>query len=200
MGKKATKSSKKTVKKVKKDRKVKKEPKPKKEVKKKPKANIVERENFKGIVRIGGKDVRGHIKLRNALLRVQGFSHTTALVTSNVLASELKISPFMQVGELSDEQIEKIDDIIFNLHKYNIPEFLMNRRKDFVSGENRHVVMNDLIFAVTQDVDREKKMFSWRGFRHAYGQKVRGQRTKNTGRGGTALGVVRKANAPQKKK
>jgi small subunit ribosomal protein S13 len=33
---------------------------------------------------------------------------------------------------------------------------------------------------------------SWRGYRHAYGLKVRGQRTKTTGRAGKALGVKKK--------
>jgi len=70
---------------------------------------------------------------------------------------------------------------------------MLNRNGDMNTGENKHIIMNDLIFAVTQDVDREKKMYSWKGYRHAYGQKVRGQRTKNTGRSGMAVGVLRKS-------
>jgi small subunit ribosomal protein S13 len=34
-----------------------------------------------------------------------------------------------------------------------------------------------------------KEMNSWRGYRHAYGLKVRGQRTRSTGRKGKAVGV-----------
>jgi small subunit ribosomal protein S13 len=43
------------------------------------------------------------------------------------------------------------------------------------------------------DIDQAKEIKSWRGYRHAYGLKVRGQRTKTTGRAGKALGVKKKA-------
>jgi len=42
------------------------------------------------------------------------------------------------------------------------------------------------------DIDKMKEIKSWRGYRHAYGLKVRGQRTKTTGRAGKALGVKKK--------
>jgi small subunit ribosomal protein S13 len=41
------------------------------------------------------------------------------------------------------------------------------------------------------DVEREKGVFSWRGYRHMYGLKVRGQRTRCTGRKGGAVGVAK---------
>ncbi|MDO8553742.1 MAG: 30S ribosomal protein S13, partial [Candidatus Micrarchaeota archaeon] len=64
---------------------------------------------------------------------------------------------------------------------------------DFMDGTDKHVIMNDLIFAGKQDTEKEKRIFSWNGFRHYYGQKVRGQRTRNTGRTGMAVGVLRKS-------
>jgi small subunit ribosomal protein S13 len=42
-------------------------------------------------------------------------------------------------------------------------------------------------------VESEKKLYTWKGYRHSYGQKVRGQKTRNTGRTGMAVGVLRKA-------
>jgi small subunit ribosomal protein S13 len=124
---------------------------------------------------------------------VRGISHTLAISAAGVLHNELSIDPKMRVGELSEEQIDKIDKILQNLHEYKIPTYLFNRRSDYLSGDNRHVIMNDLIFENTQDVEREKKLFTWKGYRFSYGQKVRGQRTRNTGRTGMAVGVLRKA-------
>jgi small subunit ribosomal protein S13 len=46
---------------------------------------------------------------------------------------------------------------------------------------------------VRQDIDHEKESNTWKGYRHAYGQKVRGQRTRSTGRTGMTVGVLRKA-------
>lgn len=150
-------------------------------------------ESLRGIVRIAGKDIKGQTPIKSALLRVRGFGHTTAKLASEVISREMGIAPDTKVGTFSDEQIERIDAILGSMHKHGVPKFLLNRQKDFDSGEDMHVIMNDLIFAIRQDIEREKKLYTWRGYRHAYGQKVRGQRTKNTGRHGMALGVLRKS-------
>ncbi len=171
-----------------------KEPKEKKVAPSAPKKPIkVEKENFRGIVRIAGKDMKGEVPLRMALVRVRGIGHTIATSVSNIIQQELSIDPRFRVGELTEEQIEKIDAILQNVHNYKIPTYLLNRRGDYRSGANRHIIMNDLIFENTQDVEREKKLYTWKGFRHSYGQKVRGQRTRNTGRTGMAVGVLRKS-------
>ncbi len=166
-------------------------PKKKKESKGKPKEK--EEEGIRGIVRLAGKDLSGHLPIRRALLLIRGISHGTAKIAAKAIQSELKISPDTKAGGLSDEQIEKIDSILFNIHKYGGPQFIYNRRKDYATNENLHLIMNDLIFATEQDVDREKRAYTWKGYRHAYGQKVRGQRTRNTGRRGMAVGVLRKS-------
>ncbi|MEW6748728.1 MAG: 30S ribosomal protein S13 [Candidatus Micrarchaeota archaeon] len=177
-------------------KKVKKKPEaaaPKKQAKPAHKPQKEQKEDFRGIVRIAGKDVKGEVRLVRALSRVRGIGQTLAVAASRAIKNELSIDPDGQVGDLSEEQIEKIDAVLHNLQSYDVPKFLLNRRGDFNSGKDRHVIMNDLIFEVTQDVDREKKMYSWRGYRHTYGQKVRGQKTRNTGRTGMAVGVLRKA-------
>jgi small subunit ribosomal protein S13 len=153
-----------------------------------------EKESFRGIVRIAGKDVKGQVRLIRSLDAVRGIGHTMAAAAARVIQKELSLKPDMRVGDLSEEQVEKIDKILYTLHEHEgVPKFLLNRRSDFLTGTDRHVIMNDLIFENTQDIEREKKMYTWIGYRHTYGQKVRGQRTRNTGRTGMAVGVLRKA-------
>jgi len=154
-----------------------------------------ENENFRGIVRIAGKDVKGQVPLKRSFLYVRGIGHTVAAIASKMIEKELKIAPNTRVGDLSEKQVEDIDQILFNLGERDVPKFLLNRNNDYLTGNDRHVIMNDLIFDLTQDVDREKKMFSWKGFRHTFGHKVRGQKTRNTGRHGMAVGVIRKSVA-----
>ena len=166
---------------------------PKEKAPRKPAKEEKVEEGLRGIVRIAGKDMKGGIPLRRALLRVRGFSHTTSRVVADVVAKEAGINPEEKVGKFSDEQIEAIDKILSEVHKHGIPKYLLNRRKDTETGEDIHVIMNDLIFTLRQDVEREKKLYTWKGYRHAYGQKVRGQKTRNTGRKGMALGVLRKS-------
>ncbi len=147
----------------------------------------------RGIVRIAGKDVKGNLTIKRALLQIKVIWHTVAVAASNIIVEQLNLpGSAARVGDLTDDQIEKIDGILYNIDKYQVPACIYNRRKDYMSGSDKHFIMNDLIFATTQDIEREKKIYSWRGYRHAYGQKVRGQRTRNTGRKGMAVGVLRK--------
>ncbi len=166
----------------------------KKPPKKKPPVKE-EKESFRGIVRIAGKDVKGQLTLTRSLLQVRGIGHTVAKAAAKAIQKELSIDPNARIGDLSEKQIEQIDSVLFSLAKHDVPSFVLNRRTDYQSGADKHSIMNDLIFDVSQDVDRDKKMFSWRGFRHTFGQKVRGQKTRNTGRHGMAVGVIRKAIA-----
>ncbi len=185
----------------KKPKKPKKPPKEEKEktAAKKPEKKKEEVSTKRGIVRIAGRDMKGHLPLKRALLNVRGVGHTIAKMASVIVEKELGFSPAMKVGDLSDGDIEKVDKILYSIQQHDVPRYILNRRSDFESGKDIHVIMNDLAFTATQDVDREKKLYTWRGYRHAYGQKVRGQRTRNTGRKGMALGVMRKAILAQQK-
>ena len=51
------------------------------------------------------------------------------------------------------------------------------------------MITSDIALTVRNDVEREKAVYSWRGYRHMYGLKVRGQRTRTSGRKGGAVGV-----------
>ncbi|MGV9142155.1 MAG: 30S ribosomal protein S13, partial [Promethearchaeota archaeon] len=51
---------------------------------------------------------------------------------------------------------------------------------------------NQLEISTKRDIDRMKKIKSYKGIRHSLGLKVRGQKTKSTGRGELVIGVVRK--------
>jgi len=148
--------------------------------------------SVKGIKRLAGKDVPGELSLQQALFRIKGFGHTMSKVVAQLVAERLNVPLDTQVGDLTDEQLEEMEHIITHLEETDLPRFLFNRQKDFREGVDKHLVMNDLIFAMKRDIEREKEIYSWRGYRHMFGQKVRGQRTKNTGRTGMAMGVIKK--------
>jgi len=76
--------------------------------------------------------------------------------------------------------------------KHNLPEWLFNRQKDMETGKNLHFTGSDLVLQTKTDIDLMKATKSWKGYRHSYGLKVRGQRTRTTGRKGKAIGVKKK--------
>ena len=93
--------------------------------------------------------------------------------------------------ELDLRSIESIENAIISLNEH-VPNWLLNRQKDYDTGEDIHSVSVDLKMTNDEDLNRMKKVKSYRGIRHASGHKVRGQRTYSNGRKGLALGVSRK--------
>lgn len=146
-----------------------------------------------GIVRIAGKDVHGEIPLRRAVIAVKGVGERLGKVISGIAFSKMNLPEDCMVGELSEDELNKLEEIMRNPLAYGVPAFLLNRRKDWESGVDRHLIATDLVFSNKQDVEKEKSISSWRGYRHVYGKKVRGQRTRTTGRKGMSVGVLRKA-------
>ena len=139
------------------------------------------------MVRIVGNDIRGERKMVVGLTEIKGIGYMFA----NTILNILKIDPNQRIGYLSSEQIQSIESIIKNPSGSNFPSWFLNRRKDIETGEDKHLLTSDIAFTVRNDVEREKTSGSWRGYRHMFGLKVRGQRTRCTGRKGGAVGVAK---------
>ena len=100
-----------------------------------------------------------------------------------------EINPEKRAGFLTDSEVKRIEQIINDPTKSGLPNWLLNRRKDSETGKDLHIIRADLELRTKTDIKQMKELKSWRGYRHAYGLKVRGQRTRNTGRKGKAVGV-----------
>ena len=121
------------------------------------------------------------------LTQIKGVGYMFA----NSIINKLKIDSELRIGNLSNEQVKSIENIIQNPSSSNFPSWFLNRRKDIETGEDKHLLTSDIDFTVRNDVEREKTSGSWRGYRHMFGLKVRGQRTRCTGRKGGAVGVAK---------
>ena len=137
------------------------------------------------IVRIAGKDVDGSRKLVVALSEIKGIGFNFA----QVLLNTLQVDPDIRVGFLSESEISVIENGVRNPEKIGIPQWFLNRRRDMQTGTTTHIITTDWDVTVDNDIEREKRALSWRGFRHMMGLKVRGQKTRTTGRKGGAVGV-----------
>ncbi len=148
------------------------------------------------IVRISGKDVDGSLSIRRAVGKIKGIGSSMASALCIVINDKLKIDPSATIGSLNDDQIESVEKIIKDPLGNGIPWYLLNKNKDMETGSNIHIVSNDLVYSTRQDISRHINVGTWRGFRHQYGQKVRGQHTRSTGRTGATVGVTKKAATP----
>lgn len=130
------------------------------------------RQEAQEIVRIQGTDIPGNKGMYVGLTRIKGIS----FALSNALCKILKIEKNKKVGSLSKEDIEKINT---EIKKPQIPKFMMNRRNDLDTGEDKHLATTDLDLRKEFDIKRLKKIRSYKGLRHNRGLPVRGQRTRS---------------------
>jgi len=124
------------------------------------------------LVRILAKDVDGGLNVYVGLTKIKGISWSM----SNAICKSLKLDKKKKVVDLSKEEIEKINDFAKNP---KVPLYLMNRKSDFDTGENKHLVGTSLELQKEMDIGRLKKIKSYKGIRHSAGLPLRGQRTRS---------------------
>jgi len=124
------------------------------------------------VIRILAKDIEGKMKVYAGLTKIKGVSWSL----SNAVCKILKIDKNKKMGSLTDAEIKKMSDFIKNPE---VAEYLLNRRSDFATGENKHLSGSDLELQKEFDIKRLKKIKSYKGYRHMAGLPLRGQRTRS---------------------
>ena len=137
-------------------------------------------ESFRYFVRVANTDLNGSQQIVNALRKIKGLN----FMFSNMVCNAVGIDKLTKAGTLTDEQVKKIDDVIANPLKYNVPSWMLNRRKNYDDGKDYHIIGGNLSFAEDNDLKRMKKTRS--NFR------------KNKGK--VSLGVIRKKEPPKSDK
>ena len=137
--------------------------------------------------------VDGNAKIEHGLTQIRGIGRRFAQAVVRVA----KIDENLRIGAIPEKDLNRIEEIIIDPITNGIPAWMVNRKKDLVTGENLHIIGNRLELSVRRDIDRMKRIRSYKGVRHHRGLKVRGQRTKSTGRHGLVVGVIRKKKGQQ---
>ena len=137
------------------------------------------------LIRILATDIPGGMPIYSGLSRIKGVSWSF----SNAICRVLGMDKEKKVENLTEEEIKKISEFIKNP---KLPAFILNRRKDFESGQDRHLIGAEVDLQKEFDIKRLRKIKSYKGFRHALGQPVRGQRTRSHFRKNKSVGVVGK--------
>ena len=141
-------------------------------------------EDIRYFVRIGQTDLDGTASVERALTGMNGIGRRAA----RIIADEIGVDRTETLGTLGDDTIDELIEVVENYDEI-VPDWMVNRRDDFYTGESTHEVGNDLSLTRQQDINRMQMIRSYRGVRHERGQKVRGQRTKSTGRTEGTVGV-----------
>ena len=147
--------------------------------------------SLRHIVRICRTDLDGSLPIAHALTSIKGIGFSLASAVCTVA----KVPKVSTLGLLPQSDIDKIDVIISDPVHHGVPSWLLNRRKDFESGDDKHLVGSDLSYRNENDIKFLRKIRTNKGFRHAVGLPVRGQRTRSNFRRnkGKAVGVKKTA-------
>ncbi len=138
-----------------------------------------------------GNDIPGERKIIVGLTKIKGIGYNFA----TAILDTLNIDTNSHIGNLTDENVQAIEKLITDPVASNFPTWFLNRRKDIETGSNLHLLTSDIPFTLRNDIERERIVASWRGYRHLNGLKVRGQRTRTSGRKGGAVGVAKGGQA-----
>ena len=143
-----------------------------------------------------GNDIPGERKSLVGLTQIKGIGYNFA----TAILDSLKINTNSNIGNLTEDNVKAIEKLILDPIGANFPTWFLNRNKDFETGKNLHLLTSDIPFTLRNDIERERIMASWRAYRHLSGLKVRGQRTRTSGRKGGAVGVAKGGLAAPVKK
>ena len=147
-------------------------------------AEQTEDDDIRYFVRIGQTDLDGTKSVERSLAELNGIGRRSA----RIIASEAGVDRTDTFGRLDDDVIDEVVELV-EAFAEDVPDWMTNRPADYYSGETAHEIGNDLQLTRQQDINRMKMIDSYKGARHKRGQKVRGQRTKSTGRTEGTIGV-----------
>jgi small subunit ribosomal protein S13 len=148
---------------------------------------MAQEEEIRYFVRISNTDLDGTKPVHIALTGIKGVGMHTAQVIAQLAGVDEKET----MGKLADEQVERLREVV-DSYTQRVPSWMMNRPKDIYTGEAKHLFGTDVVMIRDEDINIMRKIRCYKGIRHETGQKVRGQRTKSTGRTGLTVGVKRK--------
>jgi small subunit ribosomal protein S13 len=152
------------------------------------------KKDYFSLIRIMQTDIPGNKQILIGLRYIKGISWGI----SNAICKLLKLDPKRKIADLTKDEIEKITEFLKNPE---LPKFLKNRKNDFDTGEDKHLIGTSLEMSKEFDVRRLKKIRSYRGLRHALGLPTRGQSTRSHFRKkGKSVGVQSKKGVPKQGK
>merc|ERR1712228_351639 len=111
---------------------------------------------------------------------------------SDLVLKKSEIDRTKRAGQLTADEIERIQTTMTNPKNFKIPTWFLNRQKDIKDGKDSQLTSNALSNKLREDLERMKKIRLHRCIRHMWTLRVKGQKTKTTGRHGRTVGVLQR--------
>src|SRR3989338_7232439 len=118
-----------------------------------------EQKEFRHIVRVANTDLDGKKYILHSLRKIKGINYMFA----NALCSVTGIEKTKKTGDLSEQEQKKLEEAVRNPVKFNLPSWMFNRRNDYDTGEDKHIIAEELMFVKDNDIKMMKKIRSYKG-------------------------------------
>jgi len=125
-------------------------------------------------VRIMYTDINAEARLLYGLSKIKGISYSFA----NAICHVLKLDSNSKISQLNEKQIEQLENFLSEPEKKGLPSWILNSQKEYLSGNDIHLISKDLDFHQMQTKRRMSKIKTYKTLRLRLGLTVRGQRTK----------------------
>ncbi|KAI3628420.1 ribosomal 40S subunit protein S18B [Malassezia furfur] len=145
-------------------------------------------QQFAHILRLLNTNVDGKRKIMYALTEIKGVGRRY----SNIVCKKADVDLQKRAGELNSDELERIVNILQSPAEFKIPNWFLNRQKDFTTGKDTQLLSNAVEAKLRDDLERMKKMRIHRGLRHYWNLRARGQHTRTTGRRGRTVANKKK--------
>ena len=94
--------------------------------------------DFQHILRILGTNIDGKQKVMYAMTSVKGVGRRF----SNIVCKKADVDMDKRSGELTQKEMDDLVNVIQNPLEYKIPQWMLNRRKDFKDGKTSQISSN----------------------------------------------------------
>ncbi|PKA64977.1 ARF guanine-nucleotide exchange factor GNOM [Apostasia shenzhenica] len=116
--------------------------------------SLIANEDFQHILRVLNTNVDGKQKIMFALTSIKGIGRRFA----NIVCKKADVDMNKRAGELSAAELENLMTVVANPRQFKIPDWFLNRKKDYKDGRYSQVVSNALDMKLRDDLERLKKI------------------------------------------
>ncbi|KAG5602670.1 hypothetical protein H5410_034040 [Solanum commersonii] len=122
--------------------------------------SLVANEEFQHILRVQNTNVDGKQKIMFAMTSIKGIGRRFA----NIACKKADIDMSKRAGELTAAELDSLMVVVANPRQFKIPDWFLNRQKDYKDGKFSQVTSNALDMKLRDDLERLKKIRNHRGF------------------------------------
>ncbi|CAM9417859.1 unnamed protein product [Phaeothamnion confervicola] len=119
-----------------------------------PPQSLVISPEFQHILRILNTNIDGRRKVMFALTAIGGVGRRF----SNLICKKAEVDVNKRAGELTADEIEKLVAIIQNPRQFQIPDWFLNRQKDWKTGKFSQIFSQNIAAKLREDLERLKKI------------------------------------------